>query len=134
MTPPRPPEQPPGAACSGGDDTPVGTWTARVRLPQDTVEAEFRFTAAGHVRLTTRAGSTGSGTWTPTSEAGFAYRIRENLPGDNGSAGWIAVEQEAVLRHDRFHSYGTSTVHDRDGSPVVTADVTVSAKRLAPPG
>lgn len=132
MTASHLPQEPPRTPSPIPDTTPVGTWTATVRLPQETVTAEFRFTRTGEVALRTSVGSTGRGTWTPTAHADFIYLIEEYFPGDDGSAGWIAIEQEAVWRHHGFHSCGTSTVHDSGGGLIAVVEVTVSATRVDP--
>jgi hypothetical protein len=109
-----------------------GWWLADVIRPNGHVESTFHFTATGVALLV--SGGVGAGTWTADDARCFCFRLVEPLFGDSGAcAGWVEIEQHAVLGDDTFTGEGTSVVFDTGGSRLRVVRVVVSAKRISPP-
>ncbi|MGA4867691.1 hypothetical protein ACPB9J_34200 [Streptomyces lavendulocolor] len=107
--------------------TPAGAWTARVARPAGTSTSVLHFTVDGRVFLA----SGGAGTWWSTGERAFSFRIAEPVfDAGGGCAGWVDVEQRAVMSGSGFDAEGTSVVHGSDGARLRASRVTLSARVL----
>lgn len=112
-------------------NTPAGAWTARVARPSGTYSSVLHFTVDGRVFLA----SGGAGTWRATGEGAFSFRIAEPVfDGSGACAGWIDVEQRAVLTGDGFSASGSSVVYGPDGARLREARIGISARALRPGG
>ncbi|MFF8828519.1 hypothetical protein [Streptomyces sp. NPDC015131] len=119
------------AGAAVGGRTPAGTWTARVARPGGTYTSVLHFTVDGRVFLD----SGGAGTWWATAgEGAFAFRIAEPVLDGGACAGWVDVEQRAVLSGDggAFGGEGTSVVYGADGARRRVARVGIAARARRP--
>ncbi|QGV77514.1 hypothetical protein [Streptomyces ficellus] len=109
----------------------AGAWTARVARPSGTSSSVLHFTVDGRVFLA----SGGAGTWWPTGARAFSFRVAEPVFDARGDcAGWVDVEQRAVLTGDGggFRGEGTSVVYGADGARLRVSRVEISARPLRP--
>ena len=112
-------------------DTPVGTWTERFVVDGKEFESILRFTPEGRVFILSgpHPGG-GAGTWTPTGDGTFTYRIAEYwLDEHGGYAGWVDVDHRAALTGDTFVSRGTSHMYDDSDRCTVSVPIEGQATR-----
>ncbi|HZM78192.1 MAG TPA: hypothetical protein VFC19_20920 [Candidatus Limnocylindrales bacterium] len=111
--------------------SPVGTWAVTVTIEGvPPFPATFQFTPNNVAFVAGR----GSGVWYSTGTNTFGFVVAEGLfTPENVYVGWIRVEQSPTLGSSgtTFTSSGVSTVYDTADAVTQTANVTMTATKVA---
>lgn len=117
--------------------TPVGTWREVFSVEGEPKASTLHFTPGGRAFILSGPanGGAGSGTWTPTGENTFAYRITERIVDVESGiyVGWVDIDHRAEQDGDAFTSSGVSRIYDADDRLVLSVRVEADGSRVPVP-
>ncbi|MEV7996809.1 dehydrogenase [Streptomyces sp. NPDC086077] len=117
--------------------TPVGRWTGTVTHDGEVDDYTVTFEPDGSLSVTTKK-STGTGSWTVTSDTELEFSLREDFNLDvtqispNGHhAAYIQIDISARRDGDTLTGEGKAVVHGPDDAVIYGTDATTEARRVS---
>ncbi|MEU5413904.1 hypothetical protein [Streptomyces clavifer] len=126
----------PVAKAAVSSSTPVGRWQGTVEHANGSGNITLSFHSSGLVCLgsgdSATGGGQGMGVWWPTGTNTFSYRVLEVLREAEGPVtGFVDVNQKATQNVANVSSSGVSKIYDAQGTYLLSANATVTVKRVA---